>query len=89
MSARHRFFAAALLISAATASDHISNAFKELNRASEPVENRRRFNLAATLKYTKLDVAGGEDDARIEEERGPVQEQDWRTPDRYISEDED
>ena len=49
MTAQYKIFAAALLMTAATASDHISNAFHELNHVSEPVANRRRFNLASAF----------------------------------------
>lgn len=49
MQAQNKFFAASLLFSAVTASEHINTAFYELDRQHEPIQHRRHFNLAAAL----------------------------------------
>ena len=56
MSAQNKIFAAALLCSAVTASEHINTAFHELERRAEPVEHRRRFNLEAALAVAELNT---------------------------------
>ena len=74
MSARHKFFAAALLLSAVRASDHISNAYQELDHTNEPKLTKGRFNLESALHFADLHIAEAETMARAHDSRGSIEE---------------
>ena len=52
MSTQKMFFASAMMLSVASANDHISHSLNRLDRAThdqEPISPHRRFNLEAAL----------------------------------------